>query len=176
MDNLEIMNIVVLIINAVFIYKGFFSERKRKFEDILFERKLQLYQEINERIYNIVSVLNYSSEPFNSIHRIKKKDDWIKHHDEQILPLLQYGFGLSLEIHKDYGILLPENILSILDDFSFFATRMVVESVHFDGEIILDKQNRMIDKRFELLDAMRRDLGVDEIDESLRKRIREREI
>ena len=129
-----------------------------------------------ERVYQISIQLDYSSEPFDSIHRIESEEEWQKYHEKEIAPLLKHGMGLDHTLYKDYGLLLPQKILNILDEFSFYATRMVVEAYHFDGHLILEKQTLMENKRFELLDAMREDLGVDQIDESLHRRLREREI
>jgi len=170
------INIAVLLINSFLIYKTFFSERKRKFEDVLFDKKLKTYQEIIDRLYEISSKLDYSSEPFDSIHRFSEKSEWQKYCEKEVLPLISMGINLHINIQRDYGLLLPEKVLKIIDDFSIYATRMVVESHHFDGELIIAKQDKMQGKLFDLINVMRSDLGIEIIDESLRNRLKEKVI
>ncbi|GAB2993834.1 hypothetical protein GCM10027284_08760 [Cyclobacterium sediminis] len=178
MDDLIIdsLNILALVVNSIFIYKAFISERKRKFEDTLFEKKLSTYQSIIDRVYDISKKLDYSSYPFDAIHKIKTEEEWQEFHGKNIGPLLHLGMNLHLSLQKDYGLLLPEKILNILNDFSLYATRMVIEAYYFDGSLILEKEKLMHNKLFELLDAMRMDLGVDQIDKSLQRRLREKQI
>ena len=170
----KVVNIIFLIINGYFLYRIFLSDRKRKFEDMLYDKKLLLYQEILNKVSEISSILDYSSEPFDSIHKFDDKSEWEKYCEKEIFPLISHGMNLLEDIQKLYSLLIPEKILKILENFSMYSVRFVVESYHFEGEIILEKQLKMLNIKFDLINEMRSDLKIDLIDESLKDRLKEK--
>jgi hypothetical protein len=102
------------------------------------------------------------------------KESWSVFHQKEIIPLLFDVFGFLLDIPKDYGLLLPEKILEKLESFSTYATRIVVESGHFNQKIIFDKYLIIEDLKFEIINLMREDLGIDGINDSLKSRLKEK--
>ncbi|MEQ8907609.1 MAG: hypothetical protein RIC95_00320 [Vicingaceae bacterium] len=176
MDNEVIAYITVstLLLNSFFIYKAFYSDRRKQFENSLYDKKLIQYQELLDKIYKTAEKLDVNNEPFSNMSDFENIDDWKEFHEKEIIPLLPDVFGFLMDIPKDYGLLLPEEILDKLESFSTYATRIVIEAGHFNQRLIFDKYLIIEDLKFEILNLMREDLGIDGINDSLQSRLKEK--
>tara|TARA_R110000868_G_scaffold317520_1_gene578349 strand:+ start:48 stop:581 length:534 start_codon:yes stop_codon:yes gene_type:complete len=176
MENQVILYITAstLLLNSFFIYKAFYSDRRKQFENSLHDKKLTLYQNLIEKIFVIAEKVDVNHGPFTKMSEHKDIESWSKFHEAEIIPLLPDVYGFMLDIPKDYGLLLPETLLESLESFSTYATRIVIEAGHYNQNIIFDKHIKVEDLKFDILNLMREDLGINGIEDSLKARLKEK--
>lgn len=74
-----LFGIILTLVNVVMTYFNLQHNRKKDFQDKLFQLKLDAYTELNEACYKSVIRLDINSTPFVQIYDFEKKDEWIKY-------------------------------------------------------------------------------------------------
>ncbi|MEZ4720403.1 MAG: hypothetical protein R2813_00835 [Flavobacteriales bacterium] len=167
------INILILALNAFVIYRALIHDKRKDFESKLFELKLEAYRSIHVACSEIQLQLDINSDPFVKIYDYDKsqKGEWEDYCRENILPMVNVGQGCFDSVFKEHGVYIPNSVMDCLQEFCVLATRYIVESVHFDTRILLDKEDRLNEALFNLRQTMRTDLGIDKLDRSLEDRI-----
>lgn len=172
MNFLEYINIAIIVFNGIVIYLTFYREKNKEFEKHLFDKKLIAYEEINKECSKIYEKIDLESSPFTEIYDIKTKEEWHKHFEKNIGKMVGIGLLYLEKVQAEYGLIISNDVLGKLNDFITIVTRFIVESHHYDTEILIDKQERAYTLLDELRQEMRKDLNLKEIDKSLRDRLK----
>lgn len=171
---LDWINIVILTFNGIVIYFTFYRDKNKDFEKLLFDKKLLAYEEINSECSKLFDKIDLDSSPFTEIYETKSKEDWEKYYEKNIAKLAGIGVFYFEEVQAKYGLIISNKILSLLDKYTFIITRFVVESYYFNTGILIDKHERAYDLLDKLRQEMRKDLKIEEINSSLRNRLKEK--
>ena len=162
--------ILLTSINVGLTYLNIRNGRRKEFEDKLFQLKLDAYNEMNQVCYEAIKRLDINSSPFCDIYNFKEKEEWEKHYTENVNEQLHYGFEMRDLIFK-YTLIIPSTIISKYEIFTNHCINYVTICAHFDIEMIMDKENKISDLYYDLLNDFRIDLKIDIIDGGLRQRI-----
>lgn len=171
----DIINLSLIAVNSFVLYKTYYADRKKDFENRLYELKLTAYTDLNKVCSDIQLQMDVNSSPFVEIYDFKldQRDEWEKYCQSNILKMVNIGQQCLDDAERNYGLYISNEVLSKLREFCLLATRFVVESHHFDTSILIDKQDRIAQALYDLRDEMRRDMNFDVLDRSLQKRINE---
>lgn len=74
-------------------------------------------------------------------------------------------------LFAEYTIVLPEEFIKKFKEFSFKATRLLVEHYHFDNEHSMNAYDHLQDLHNDLLTLARKDLSVDVLNTRLSYRL-----
>ena len=169
---LDWINIVILGFNGLVIYWTFYRAKNKDFEKHLFDKKLNAYEKINVECSKIFDRIDVNSSPFVEIYDCKSKKEWEKYYEKNIAKMCGIGIRYFEKVQADYGLIISNKVLSSLDEFITISTRFTVEAHHFDTGILVDKQDRAYNLLDNLRQEMRKDLKLEEIDKSLRNRLK----
>ena len=156
--------------NASLTYFNFRHNRKKDFQDKLYQLKLEAYKELNDACYLITRSLDINSSPFVEIYEFEDKKEWIKYCEQNMGNEISKGFDIQKLTYK-YSLILPSNIIDKYYDFTNQCIAFVTMSYHFDTSLIIHNQENLWDLYIELLNEFRKDLKIESIDSSLKKRI-----
>ena len=162
--------ILLTSINVALTYFNIRHSRNKEFQDKLFQLKFDAYNEMNQVCYAAIKRLDINSSPFCEIYNFKEKKEWEKYFTERINEQLHFGFEMRDLIFK-YTLIIPASIISKYEIFTNHCINYIVVCTHFDTEKIMDKEEKISNLYYDLLNEFRTDLKIDIIDGGLRQRI-----
>ncbi len=167
------ITIILTTVNVLITYFNLRHNKKKDFQDKLYQMKLQSYKELNASCYKSIKRLDINSSPFVQIYDYEKKEDWEQYCQQHMGEQFHESFELESLIYE-HAMLLPTEIAVKYREFANHCISFVTMTYHFDTGLIIDKQNRLWDMYIDLLEEFRSDLNIEKIDESLRQRITSR--
>ncbi len=138
-------------------------------EDVIFKEKLNIYKILArktavyiERTYSIIE----EQQDFEGT-----EEEWIEHgakknFREFMISVNEFDSDLA-----EYSPVLPEAYIRKAQQLNEKMTRLLVNSYHFDNQILFDCYDQLIDLHNELINLSREDLHVDILQKSLKKRL-----
>ena len=169
----EILTLVNIILTAFTLTVAYFTyrhSREKDFQDKLYQIKIEAFKDINEKCYSAYKKLNINSTPIVQIYDFTEKTDWEIYYKKEVVQMQQIGFDLQNDVYK-YTVFIPADIGDKLYFFSDLCMSFVEECIHFDPELLIEKQKILWDSYADLVKTMRKDLMVDVIDYGLFNRI-----
>lgn len=169
-EKIALFSIVLTGINVFLTYSNYKHNRKKDFQDKLYQLKLAAYTELGEACYEAIMRLDINSTPFVQIYDFEEKEKWIKYCEQN----MSEQFSKSIEMQKltyKHTLYLPNKIIDKYHDFTKYCISFVTTSYHFDTDLIISNQDRLWDLYLDILDGFRSDLNIEIIDVDLRTRI-----
>lgn len=162
--------IILTTVNVGLTYFNLKYNRKKDFQDKLYQLKLDAYRELNESCYEATQRLDINSTPFVQIYDFKDKSEWTEYCKQNMGEQFIQSFDLQKLTFKN-SLILPSDIVDKYHEFTNFCISFVTSSYHFDQGLIINNQDRLWDLYTDLLNSFRKDLQIETIDGSLSKRI-----
>lgn len=165
-----ILSIAFTAINVAISFSIFKYNRKKDFQDKLFQIKLDAYKELNEICYETLKRLDINSTPFVQIYDFTNKEEWVEYCEKEMGEQIVLSFALKDFAYK-YSLVLPTKILDQFNIFTNASLSFITMSYHFDTGYIIENQQKLHDIYWELLNMYRKDLNIESIDIDLKKRL-----
>lgn len=165
-----IISIGLTAINAGLTYWNLRHNRKKDFQDKLYQLKLTAYTELSAACYEATKQLDINSSPFVEIYDFDDKDKWSKYCEKNMGEQFAKSFDMQKLTYR-HTLYLPSNIVDKYHEFTNYCISFVTTSYHFDTGLIISNQDRLWGMYIDLLKEFRKDLNIDMIDGDLRSRI-----
>jgi hypothetical protein len=165
-----IITILLTAINAFMTYINFRHNRKKEFQEKLFELKLEAFNEINQVCLNAIRRLDINSSPFNEIYEYKNLEAWEEYCEKNIGEQFIKSLDMKDLTYK-YGIIIPPCILDKYHEFANLCVAYVTTSTHFETKLIVNLQEKLHNHYIDILNEFRTDLKIETIDDSLKNRL-----
>lgn len=159
--------------NVLLTYFNLRHDRKKDFQDKLFQFKIDAYNTLNDACYVAVKRLDINSTPYVEIYNYSDKEKWVKYCEANMGTEIIEGFKLQ-DIIFEQAIYLPPDVVKKFFEFSNDCISFVTHVYHFDTSLIITNQDQLWGKYIELLNLIRKDLKIELIDTSLNWRISSR--
>lgn len=151
-------------------YLVYRHERKKSFQEILYQRKMDAYQEILERCYATTIRLDVNSSPYTEIYEFKDQASWEAYWMTVNADEYAASFSLQDMLHK-HAYILPQAILEPFQDFVNRSIHFVTVTTHFDTGILIDYMDKLWADYSTISDSIRADLHIEVIGKQLQRRI-----
>lgn len=170
---LTIITVGLTSINILITYFNLRYNRKKDFQDKLFQYKLDAYKTLNSTCYNAVKRLDINSTPFVKIYDYKEEKEWLEYCEANMGDEIIENFKLQDQVYAE-AMYLPTEVVDKFYDFTNDCISFVTQAYHFDTALIIANQDKLWNKYIELLNLVRRDLNIELIDIGLKNRITSR--
>lgn len=168
MKTTEIISICALLISIITYWFTYLRDKKKRFQESLFDLKLTAYKEINEQIWaymqSSLDLLMYMQEYEGT------EKEWVKDRESNSHKDYEKAFALKDTITKHY-LLLPKNAIKKCNYISDLGVVIVTNSYHFNTAISVENHDKLEDAYAEFVNIARADLGIDTLNKSLKERI-----
>lgn len=175
MTTVEILTLTNIILTAITLTVTYFNyrhSREKDFQDNLHKIKSESYKTIIDQCLDGWQQLDINSTPFEKIYDCKDKTEWDVYYEKNVSTLIHIGFDIQKTIFKE-TVFLPSKVMDTVFEFSNKCIRYVVIAGNFDTSLLIEKQDELHELFFEVINSLRSDLGIEMIDKSLKKRIKE---
>lgn len=167
---LNIIAVVFILVNILFTYMNFLYNRKKDYQDKLFQYKADAYKLLIDASYAAVKRLDINSIPYAQIYDFTDKDKWLIYCEQNMGTEIIEGFNLRDLVYEQV-LFLPTTIIAKFYNFSNDCISFVKSAYNFETEIIVENQDKLWNSYIELLSAVRKDLKIDTLDIGLKRRI-----
>ena len=168
MKTAEIISICALAISFFTFWLTFIRENRKKFQENLYDLKLNAYKSIIKEIWNYhedVFILMQDMQDFEG-----DKDAWTIEIQKASPEYYDKAYKLR-DLVSEHILLLPNNSIEKLHEIAQLAIGHVTNHYHFDSGAVISSHDRLFDMYNDFIDLARKDLGINKINKSLNKRL-----
>lgn len=161
---------ITISLSAIIIsYLTYRREKKQANQDILFQEKLLAYKEISFFANKLHSDFYLIVEIVQDFEGSEK--DWEQKFDSYSSQYYKQAFDFRKSLSM-YMVLFPNKIYLQIEEFAMNSVGFVTSSSHGKSDITIDSYDKLENQLYNIIDLIRSDLNVDNLNIELSKRLR----
>lgn len=150
---------------------NYWHNKRKDLEEKLYDVKVEAYRQLSNTAFILIEKLRIQGYPFSEIKKPYHANEMEEYFNKEY-HTMENTISESKKIGQHYMVFLPNGALNNYFHFISSCEIYVIKGQDFNYDLLYDLKSRCLMDYYKMIDFFRNDLGIDKLDESLKKRLK----